>query len=142
MLQTFKSPKCILICSGIEKANVFTIRNVVDIDKLHRFIKKTKPTRITVAGAGFIGIEVVENLVLAGYNVTLVQSPPQILNQIDDDMVQRLHKEVIDHGVELILGDRVSAFDSNRVILKSCKVIESEVVIMSIGITPATELAE
>ncbi|MGB5965115.1 MAG: FAD-dependent oxidoreductase [Sulfurimonadaceae bacterium] len=126
---------------GIEKANVFTIRNVVDIDKLHRFIEKTKPTRITVAGAGFIGIEVVENLVLAGYNVTLVQSPPQILNQIDDDMVQRLHKEVIDHGVELILGDRVSAFDTNQVMLKSGKVIESEVVIMSIGITPATDIA-
>ncbi|RLF61520.1 MAG: pyridine nucleotide-disulfide oxidoreductase [Thermoplasmata archaeon] len=126
---------------GIEKANVFTIRNVVDIDKLHRFIEKTKPTRITVAGAGFIGIEVVENLVIAGYNVTLVQSPPQILNQIDDDVVQRLHKEVIDHGVELILGDRVSAFDTNKVILKSGKVIESEVVIMSIGITPATDIA-
>ena len=126
---------------GIEKANVFTIRNVVDIDKLHRFIEKTKPTRITVAGAGFIGIEVVENLVIAGYNVTLVQSPPQILNQIDDDLVQRLHKEVIDHGVELILGDRVSAFDTNKVMLKSGKVIESEVVIMSIGITPATDIA-
>lgn len=126
---------------GIEKTNVFTIRNVVDIDKLHRFIEKTKPTRITVAGAGFIGIEVVENLVLAGYNVTLVQSPPQILNQIDDDMVQRLHKEVIDHGVELILGDRVAAFDNNKVILKSGKEIESEVVIMSIGIVPATDIA-
>ena len=126
---------------GIEKANVYTIRNVVDIDKLHRFIEKTKPTRITVAGAGFIGIEVVENLVLAGYNVTLVQSPPQILNQIDDDMVQRLHKEVIDHGVELILGDRVAAFDTNKVILKSGKEIESEVVIMSIGIAPATDIA-
>ena len=127
---------------GIEKANVFTMRNVVDIDKIHTFIEKTKPTRITVAGAGFIGIEVVENLVLAGYKVTLVQSPPQILNQIDDDLVQRLHKEVIDHGVELILGDRVAAFDTNKVILKSGKVIESEVVIMSIGIRPATELAE
>jgi rhodanese-related sulfurtransferase len=72
----------------------------------------------------------------------LVQSPPQILNQIDDDLVQRLHKEVIDHGVELILGDRVAEFDTNKVILKSGKVIESEVVIMSIGIRPATELAE
>jgi len=126
---------------GAEKANIFTIRNVVDIDKLHRFIEKTKPTRITVAGAGFIGIEVVENLILAGHNVTLVQSPPQILNQIDEDIVQRLHKEVIDHGVELILGDRVSAFDTNQVILKSGRVIESEVVIMSIGITPATDIA-
>ena len=126
---------------GIEKANVFTVRNVVDIDKLHRFIEKTKPSKITVAGGGFIGIEVVENLVVAGYNVTLVQSPPQILNQLDDDIVQRLHKEIIDHGVELILGDRVAAFDTNQVMLKSGKVIESEVVIMSIGIVPAADIA-
>ncbi len=126
---------------GIEKANVFTVRNVVDIDKLHRFIEKTNPSRITVIGGGFIGIEVMENLVEVGHKVTLVQSPPQILNQIDPDMVQILHKEIIDHGVELILGDRVVGFDTNKAILKSGKEIESEVVIMSIGIVPVTDIA-
>jgi len=126
---------------GIEKANVFTVRNVVDIDKLHRFIEKTNPSRITVIGGGFIGIEVMENLVEAGHKVTLVQSPPQILNQIDPDMVQILHKEIMDHGVELILGDRVVGFDTNKAILKSGKVIESEVIIMSIGIVPVTDIA-
>ena len=79
---------------GIEKANVFTVRNVVDIDKLYKFIEKTNPSRITVVGGGFIGIEVMENLVEAGHTVTLVQSPPQILNQLDLDMVQILHKEI------------------------------------------------
>ncbi len=127
--------------SGIEKANVFTIRNVVDIDKVHTFIQTTKPSRITVIGGGFIGIEVMENLIMAGYDVTLVQSPPQILNQLDYDMVQILHKEIIDHGVELIVGDRVIAFDTNKAILKSGKEIDSEVFIMSIGITPETGLA-
>jgi NADPH-dependent 2,4-dienoyl-CoA reductase/sulfur reductase-like enzyme/rhodanese-related sulfurtransferase len=126
---------------GIEKANTFTLRNVVDIDKLHTFIERTKPSRVTVIGGGFIGIEVMENLISAGYQVTLVQSPPQILNQFDPDMVQILHKEIMDHGVELILGDRVTAFDSNKVILKSGKEIESEAVVMSIGIVPATDLA-
>jgi NADPH-dependent 2,4-dienoyl-CoA reductase/sulfur reductase-like enzyme/rhodanese-related sulfurtransferase len=126
---------------GIEKANVFTVRNVVDIDKLHRFIEEIKPSRITVIGGGFIGIEVMENLVQVGHKVTLVQSPPQILNQIDPDMVQILHKEIMDHGVELILGDRVTAFDTNKAILKSGKVIESEVIIMSIGIVPVTDIA-
>ncbi|WP_415408048.1 FAD-dependent oxidoreductase [Sulfurovum sp. CS9] len=126
---------------GIEKANTFTLRNVVDIDKLHTFIERTKPSRVTVIGGGFIGIEVMENLVAAGYQVTLVQSPPQILNQFDPDMVQILHKEIMDHGVELILGDRVTAFDTNKVILQSGKEIESEAVVMSIGIVPATDLA-
>ncbi len=127
---------------GIEKANVFTVRNVVDIDKLHTFIEKTKPSRITVIGGGFIGIEVMENLVEVGHKVTLVQSPTQILSQLDDDMVQVLHKEIMDHGVELILGDRVTAFDTNKAILKSGKEIESEVIVMSIGIVPVTDIAK
>ncbi|OQX59777.1 MAG: pyridine nucleotide-disulfide oxidoreductase, partial [Helicobacteraceae bacterium 4484_230] len=94
---------------GIEKVNTFTIRNVVDIDKLQQSIQRIKPKHITVVGGGFIGIEAVENLIEAGYNVTLVQSPEQVLKQFDFDLAQIMHKELIDNGVELILGDRVEA---------------------------------
>ncbi|NOR79601.1 MAG: SidA/IucD/PvdA family monooxygenase, partial [Methyloprofundus sp.] len=127
---------------GIEKANVFTIRNVVDIDKLKKFIDKVNPTRVTVIGGGFIGIEVMENLVEAGHKVSLVEALPQVLAQFDEEMVQILHKEIMDHGVELIVGDKVTAFDTNKVILESGKEIDSEVVVMSIGIRPETQLAE
>ncbi|RKX40706.1 MAG: pyridine nucleotide-disulfide oxidoreductase, partial [Verrucomicrobia bacterium] len=126
---------------GIEKANTFTIRNVVDIDRLNQFIKKTNPTRITVIGGGFIGIEVMENLVEAGHEVSLVEALPQVLNQFDYEMVQILHKEIMDHGVELVVGDKVTAFDTNKVILESGKEIVSEVVVMSIGVIPETDLA-
>ncbi|OQK18108.1 pyridine nucleotide-disulfide oxidoreductase [Methyloprofundus sedimenti] len=127
---------------GIEKANIFTVRNVVDIDKLNKFIHQVKPSRITVIGGGFIGIEVMENLVEAGHKVSLVEALPQVLNQFDDDMVQILHKEIIDNGVELVLGDKVTAFDTNKVILQSGKEITSEVIVMSIGIVPETGLAK
>ena len=127
---------------GIEKANVFTIRNVVDIDKLKKFIDKINPSRVTVIGGGFIGIEVMENLVEAGRNVSLVEALPQVLAQFDEEMVQILHKEIMDHGVELIVGDKVTAFDTNKVILESGKEITAEVVVMSIGIRPETQLAE
>ena len=127
---------------GIEKANVFTIRNVVDIDKLNRFIHKENPSRVTVIGGGFIGIEVMENLVEAGHKVSLVEALPQVLNQFDHEMVQILHKEIMDNGVELIVGDKVTAFDTNKVILESGKEITSEVIVMSIGIRPETRLAE
>ena len=76
---------------GIEKANIFTIKNVVDIDKLNKFINKIKPSRVTVIGGGFIGIEVMENLVEAGHKVSLIESLPQVLNQFDYEMVQVLH---------------------------------------------------
>lgn len=127
---------------GIEKANIFKVRNVVDIDKLNTFIHEIKPSRITVIGGGFIGIEVMENLIEAGHKVSLVEALPQVLAQFDDDMVQILHKEIMDNGVELVLGDKVTAFDTNKVILASGKEINSEVIVMSIGIAPETDLAK
>ncbi|RKY09936.1 MAG: pyridine nucleotide-disulfide oxidoreductase [Planctomycetota bacterium] len=127
---------------GINKNNIFTIRNVTDIDKLNQFIKKNNPSRITVIGGGFIGIEVMENLVEAGHAVSLVEAMPQVLLQFDEEMVQVLHKEIYDHGVDLIVGDKVTAFDTNKVILESGKEIESEVVVMAIGVTPETTLAK
>jgi NADPH-dependent 2,4-dienoyl-CoA reductase/sulfur reductase-like enzyme len=111
---------------GKEKVRTFTIRNVVDIDKLQKSIDSIKPKHITVVGGGFIGIETVENLKEAGHSVTLVQSPNQVLRQFDFDMAQILHKELIDNGVELILEDRVVGFDTDEVILKSGKRFASE----------------
>ena len=126
---------------GIEKVNVFTIRNVVDIDALNKFIHREDPSRITVIGGGFIGIEVMENLVEAGRKVSLVEALPQVLNQFDYEMVQILQKEILDHGVELVVGDKVTAFDTNKVILESGREITSEVIAMSIGVRPETSLA-
>ena len=126
---------------GLEKTNVFTIRNVVDIEKLHDAIEAIKPTRITVVGGGFIGIEVAENLVDAGHTVALVEALPQVLSQFDYDMVQVLHKELLDQGVELTVGDRVAAFDVNEVILESGKRFTSEIVVLSIGVRPESDLA-
>jgi len=127
---------------GIEKVNVFTVKNVVDIDKLNTFIHEVNPSRITVIGGGFIGIEVMENLIEAGHKVSLVEALPQVLNQFDYDMVQILHKEIMDNGVDLVVGDKVTSFDTNKVILESGKEIISEVIVMSIGIRPETALAE
>ena len=127
---------------GIEKVNTFTIRNVVDIDRLQQFIQSIQPKHITVVGAGFIGIETVENLIEAGYSVTLVQSPDQVLKQFDNDLAQIMHKELIDNGVDLILGDRVEAFEKDEIILKSGRRFKSEVIVFGIGVTPDSILAQ
>lgn len=127
---------------GIEKVNVFSIRNVVDIKKLSDAIKKIEGKNITVIGGGFIGVEAAENLKEAGYNVTLVEAMPQIMKPFDYDMVQILHKELYDNGVNLIVGDKVSSFDKNTVILESGKTVEAEVVVMAIGVAPEIKLAK
>ncbi|QGU94647.1 pyridine nucleotide-disulfide oxidoreductase [Clostridium bovifaecis] len=126
---------------GIENVKVFTVRNVVDIDKLNKSVKAMGITNISVIGGGFIGVEVAENLREAGNNVTLIEAMSHIMKPFDYDMAQILHKEMHDHGVNLIVGDKVSAFEKETVILESGKKIEAQAVVMAIGVLPETELA-
>ena len=127
---------------GIENVNLFTIRNVVDIDKLNRFIKEIEVKDVAVIGGGYIGVEAAENLIEGGYNVSLIEAMPQILKPFDYDMVQILHKEMVDHGVHLIVEDKVMSFEKDKVILASGKKIDAKAVVMAIGVTPEVELAK
>lgn len=126
---------------GIEMVNTFTIRNVVDIDRLNKFVKSMDKKNVTVIGGGFIGVETVENLREAGYNVTLVEAADQIMKIFDYDMVQILHKELHDKGVNLIVGDKVNSFEKDTVVLESGKKIEAQAVVLAIGVAPETDLA-
>ncbi len=127
---------------GIENVNVFTVRNVVDIDKLNKFSKSLNQKDISVIGGGFIGVEVAENLKLAGYNVTLIEAMPQIMRTFDYDMVQILHKELVDKGINLIVNDKVVSFAKDKIILSSKKEINASLVVMAIGVVPETSLAK
>lgn len=127
---------------GIDLVNVFTIRNVKDISRLNHFIKNHHSQNITVIGGGFIGIETAENLRMAGYNVTLVEAMPQIMRPFDYDMVQILHKEILDHGIDLIVNDKVAKFEQDTVVLDSERRITADAVVMAIGVTPETSLAK
>lgn len=127
---------------GIEKINHFSIRNVTDIDNLNKFIKSSNSVNISVIGGGFIGVETCENLKEAGYNVTLIEAAKQIMKPFDYDMVQILHKELVDKGINLIINDKVCSFKDKTVILESGKSINVDTVIMAIGVLPETKLAK
>ena len=127
---------------GIEKINHFSIRNVTDIDNLNKFIKSSNSRNISVIGGGFIGVETCENLKEAGYNVTLIEAANQIMKHFDYDMVQILHKELVDKGINLIVEDKVCSFENKNVILESGKKINADTIIMAIGVLPETELAK
>ena len=128
--------------SGIENVNVFTVRNVVDIDKLNQFIKRIDTKEVTVIGGGFVGVEVAENLCESGYEVSLIEAANQILRPFDYDMVQIFHKVFLDHNVNLILGDKVEKFEENKVVLASGKKVNASAVVMAIGVSPETYLAK
>lgn len=127
---------------GLDSKHVFVVKNVVDIDRLQKFIVEKNAKNITVVGAGFIGLEVVENLVHANKNVTLVEGSNQVLKPLDFDMVQTLHKELYDQGVKLILEKNVVEVTDAQVVLNDGTEIDSEVVVMAIGVTPETTLAK
>ncbi len=126
---------------GIHSPNVFVIKNVMDIKNLQTFIDVNDVEDIAVIGAGYIGVEVVENLNLAGINVTLVEAMDQIMSPFDEDMVQILHKEMVDKGVNLILGDSLTKINKDSIELESGRKVDVQVVIMAIGVVPETTLA-
>ncbi|WP_080844126.1 FAD-dependent oxidoreductase [Cytobacillus gottheilii] len=127
---------------GVNNANVFTVRNVVDIEKMHRFIKTENAQKAAVIGGGFIGVEVAENLKLAGLDVSLVEFADQVMTPFDYDMAQILHKELVDHGVELILNDGLAKIKDTFIETNSGRKIEADVVVLAIGVKPETALAE
>ena len=127
---------------GVHNKNVFTVRNVVDIDNLNTYIKENNIKDIAVIGGGFIGLEVAENLRLAGINVSIVEALNQVMAPFDYDMVQILHKEIIDQGVELILEDGVKKIEEGYIELQSGKRVNAEAVVMAIGVRPETQLAK
>ncbi len=127
---------------GTEHVNIFTIRNVVDIDKLNQFIKNTKEKDIVVIGGGYIGVEAAENLRKANYRVSLIEGTNQILRPFDYDMVQIFHKELVDHGIDLIVEDTVVRFEKNKVVLSLGKEIPASVVVMAVGVSPEITLAK
>lgn len=127
---------------GIENANIFVVRNVVDIARLYDFIQENKVKKVTVVGGGFIGVETAENLIEGGYEVSLVEAMPQIMRPFDYDMVQILHKEMYDKGVNLIVGDKAVKFENSNIVLESGRVVEGEAVVMAIGVRPESALAK
>ena len=126
---------------GTSLPHVFTVRNVADIEKLQQAIVEKDAQNIAVVGGGFIGVEVAENLRLAGRNVSLVEFAPQILTPFDEDMVQILHKEMTDQGVELVVGDGLATITETSITLNSGKEIEADIVVLAIGVRPETTLA-
>lgn len=127
--------------NGLEDDSTFTVKNVVDIDNLNRYIKHGEVKNIVVVGGGFIGVETAENLKLAGYNVSIVIASKQILNTYDYDMVQIFHKEIHDRGINLLIGEKIKKLENNKAYLSSGKIIDADAIVMAKGVVPNVSLA-
>jgi len=129
---------------GIAQGHVFSVRNVTDIIALKQYIDSNGVKKAAVIGGGFIGVEVAENLKMAGLSVALVEGGGQIMMPFDYDMAQILHKEMMDHKIDLYLSSTLTEIKESSIIVKSqeaCLSVEAQVVVMSVGVAPETALA-
>ena len=127
---------------GADRENVFTVRSVADIEKLDAWLTAHEVRDVAVVGGGFIGCEVAENLRGSKRNVALIEATPQIMAPFDFDMAQLLHKEMLDHGVTLVLKDGVKRIGENEIELSSGRKIAAGATVLAIGVRPETELAK
>lgn len=130
---------------GIEEnKTLFTLRNIPDTDRIKTFVEKEKPEKAVVVGGGFIGLEMAENLVDLGIDVTVVEMANQVMAPIDYEMACILHAHMKQKGVTLILENGVKAFADNgkKVILSDGTELSTNMTILSIGVRPENELAK
>jgi NADPH-dependent 2,4-dienoyl-CoA reductase/sulfur reductase-like enzyme/rhodanese-related sulfurtransferase len=129
---------------GIDK--LFTLRTVEDTFLIKEYINKNHPKSAVLAGGGFIGLELAENLRELGMDVTIVQRPKQLMNPFDPDMASMIHSEMRKHGIKLVLGYTVEGFKEKdngvEVLLKDNPSIHADMVVLAIGVTPDTALAK
>lgn len=132
--------------SGMESDRLFTLRTVEDTFRIKTFIQEHQPKSAILAGGGFIGLELAENLRELGMEVTIVQRPKQLMNPFDEDMASFIHSEMRRHGVRLALGHTVEGFEEKDggmdVLLKDESPLHADMVILAIGVTPDTQLAQ
>ena len=134
------------LLEGIHSEGIFTLRNVEDTDRIKAYITDNHVKRAVVVGAGFIGLEMAENLHHAGVAVSIVEMGNQVMAPIDFSMAAHIHQHLLQKGVSLYLEEGVTHFRRTdrgiTVFLKSGKTIPADMVLLSIGVRPATTLAQ
>jgi len=131
---------------GINQKGIFTLRNVPDTDRIKQFIETEHPRHAVVVGAGFIGLEMAENLHQCGINVTIIEMAEQVMTPLDYSMAALVHQHLKTKNIEFYLNTAVSSFSKTEeritVTLSSSKTIETDLVILSIGVKPDSRLAK
>jgi NADPH-dependent 2,4-dienoyl-CoA reductase/sulfur reductase-like enzyme len=150
--------------SGIDLPGIFSVRTVPDARTIREWLDRdvadrtgmhsytgyqtvTPPQRAVVVGGGFIGLEMTENLIHRGLEVTLVEMLDQVMPPLDPEMARLVERYMIRHGVQLELNDGVAGFQQSadgalKVLTRSGKRIPADIVILAIGVRPETALAE
>lgn len=124
--------------------NIYSLRNIPDLDRIMAHLENMNVENITVVGAGFIGLEMAENLKLKGYNVTIVEKAPHVLPPLDEEMAAFVMKELVDNGIKVINNQSAVEFlnEGRTIVLEDGSELASDLTIMAVGVQPENELAK
>lgn len=123
---------------GIEKNHVFSLRNIPDTYAIHDYVANHKPVSCAVIGAGFIGLEMAENLAEQGIKVSVIEGASHVMPPIDMDMAHGVHNYIRAQGIDLYLGQTCTAMEEDSIALNDGSRIAADMVILSIGVRPDT----
>ena len=129
---------------GLETAeNTYTLRNVPDLDEIMLALEK-EPKEAVVIGAGFIGLEMAENLRKRGLNVTIVEKAPHVLPPLDEEMAAFVQAELLKNGIQVVTSQSAMRFEDKGkvIVLENGQKIVSDVTILSVGVQPENALAQ
>jgi NADPH-dependent 2,4-dienoyl-CoA reductase/sulfur reductase-like enzyme/rhodanese-related sulfurtransferase len=132
---------------GIDLPGIFTVRTVPDARQIRAWIEAKNAKSAVVVGGGFIGLEMAENLIHRGLDVTVVEMLDQVMPPLDPEIARLVERHLDKHGVKLALGDGVAGFqksgdDSLAVLTQSGKEYPADLIILAIGVRPETSLAK
>ena len=131
---------------GIDSDKIFTLRSVPDTDKIKTYIQRRKVKRAVIVGGGFIGLEMAENLYMAGAEVFIVEMADQVMAPVDYSMAAIVHQHLLSKGIHLMLGNGVTRFEDRDeelcVSLSDGKQLVADMALLSIGIRPENQLAK
>ena len=130
---------------GIDLDGIFVLRTIPDSRRIRGWIEEKKAAEAVVVGAGFIGLEMAENLARRGLRVTVLELASQVMPPLDPEMAVPVEEHLAAHGIQLVLGDGVAGFEQSetqlRVHTASGATLPADLVILAIGVRPETELA-
>lgn len=128
---------------GLNQAtNVFSLRNIPDVDKIMTYLKAKAPKSATIIGAGFISLEMAENLAKRGLSVTIVEKAPHVLPTIDREMAAFVNEELIKNNLSVMTSRGAVEFKNDEILLDNGESLQSDLTILSVGIQPETSLAK
>ena len=127
---------------GVERKNVFFLRNIHDMEKIHNYINLHKVKTGIIVGTGLIGLETAENLSFRGLDITLIEKMEHVFPVMDKDMAKYVEKEIEKNGITLITDKYVSEIRTNSILLSDGNSLKAEFIIIAAGVQPNVEIAK